>query len=64
MICFGHSIPFTDRDVLDTVTISAAKGATITMEGSINFSQTTADGPLITIDTDVDELFSVLIMFH
>ncbi|VDB91724.1 unnamed protein product [Peniophora sp. CBMAI 1063] len=36
----------------DTVTISAAKGATITMEGSINFSQTTASGPLITIDTD------------
>ncbi|KZV65706.1 glycoside hydrolase family 28 protein [Peniophora sp. CONT] len=34
------------------VTIAAAKGATVTMQGSVSFSKTTASGPLITIDTD------------
>ncbi|EIM80803.1 polygalacturonase [Stereum hirsutum FP-91666 SS1] len=36
----------------DTVTISAASGATITLTGDITFASTTADGPLLTIDTD------------
>ncbi|KAH8826080.1 polygalacturonase [Flagelloscypha sp. PMI_526] len=35
-----------------TLTIAAAKGATITMTGSVTFSKTTSAGPLITIDTD------------
>ena len=37
----------------DTLTISAASGATITMAGDVTFAKTDADGPLITIDTDV-----------
>ena len=37
----------------DTITIAAAKGATITMKGSVSFAKTTSAGPLITFDTDV-----------
>ncbi|KZV65708.1 glycoside hydrolase family 28 protein [Peniophora sp. CONT] len=36
----------------NTLTIAAAKGATITMKGSVSFAKTTSAGPLITIDTD------------
>ncbi|KAG8890667.1 hypothetical protein FRB98_006170 [Tulasnella sp. 332] len=36
----------------ETITLSAASGATITQTGDITFAYTTATGPLITFDTD------------
>ncbi|KAJ7508368.1 polygalacturonase [Mycena galericulata] len=36
----------------ETVTIEAASGATVTMNGDITFSKTTSSGPLLTFDTD------------
>ncbi|KAJ7622525.1 polygalacturonase [Roridomyces roridus] len=36
----------------ETVTIAAASGASVIMTGDVTFSQTTAAGPLFTIDTD------------
>ncbi|KZV72185.1 glycoside hydrolase family 28 protein [Peniophora sp. CONT] len=35
-----------------TLTIAAAKGATVTMQGSVSFSKTTSSGPLFTLKTD------------
>ncbi|KAJ7785327.1 polygalacturonase [Mycena maculata] len=35
----------------ETVTISAAEGATVTMTGDITFASTTSSGPLLTFDT-------------
>lgn len=37
----------------DTLILKAAKGATVTMQGSVTFSQTTSSGPLFTLDIDV-----------
>ncbi|KAJ6457261.1 polygalacturonase [Mycena sanguinolenta] len=36
----------------ETITIAAASGATVTMNGDITFAKTTAAGPLITFDTE------------
>ncbi|KAJ7439969.1 polygalacturonase [Mycena latifolia] len=36
----------------ETVTIAAASGATVTMQGDITFAKTTSAGPLLTFDTD------------
>ncbi|VDC06226.1 unnamed protein product [Peniophora sp. CBMAI 1063] len=36
----------------NTLTIKAAKGASVSMQGSVTFSKTTSAGPLFTLDTD------------
>ncbi|VDC07494.1 unnamed protein product [Peniophora sp. CBMAI 1063] len=44
----------------DTLTISAASGATITLAGDVTFAKSSAEGPLITIDTDVSMFLRVV----